>query len=162
MKAAIKKLSEIKDRDVFWQTLVAEAVRMTNSDAGYFAVFNQAEQTLTVVATYQTAGTDALLNKPASYPVADTGAWGNCARQRQVVMINETAPQTMPRQAGFPVSRLKVARQLNVPVMPASQLAGILGVANKQSDYTTPEATLLQMFASQVMPYARAFMDEVK
>ena len=159
MKAAIKKLSEIKDQDVFWHTLVVEAVRMTTSDAGYFAVFNQVEQTLTVVATYRATSTATRLKKPASYPVAETGAWGDCARQKHVVMINETAPQTMPRQAGFPVSRLKVARQLNVPVMPASQLAGILGVANKQSDYTTPDATLLQMFASQVMPYARAFMD---
>jgi len=133
--------------------LIEEAVRLTESKIGYFAILNKWEHLLTMIAWSKSAmAMCSMANKPIVYPVESTGLWGDCVRDRKAVITNDYRNCTRPTKKGTPEGHVHIQRHMNVPVMSGESIKGILGVGNRETEYTKEDAAVLQAFANAAWP----------
>jgi len=147
--------------DVLVNTIVEEAVRLTESTMGYFAVTDDARGLLIMRGWSKSAmAVCAMMDKPIEYPIEATGIWGDCIREGTAVITNDYAGCTRVTKKGYPEGHVPVQRHMNVPVMLGEQIMGILGVGNRTEEYTNEDAAQLQAFANAAWPiYAEARVD---
>ena len=88
---------------------VEEAIRITESTIGYFALMSWNEDALTMLGWSKTA-MDACraITKPIRYKLVETGLWGDCVRQRCAVITNNYANSTSPTKKGYPSGHVTV------------------------------------------------------
>lgn len=112
-----------------------EAVRLTQSTIGYLAFLNDDETVLTMHSWSKSAMKEcAIIDKPITYPVEDTGLWGEAVRQRQPVITNDYSP-TSPWVKGCPPGHVPLKRHMNIPVFAGSRIVLVAGVGNKEEEY---------------------------
>jgi hypothetical protein len=141
---------QTKDWQIAVDLYVEEAIRLTESTIGYFAILSWFEDELTMLGWSKTA-MDAcrLITKPIKYKVVETGLWGDCVRYRRPVVTNDYANATSPNKRGHPSGHVPVVRHMNVPINQGDKIRGILGVGNKPLAYTDGDAQRLQQFADE-------------
>ena len=128
--------------------LVEEAARLTGSTMAYFAVTDEANEVLTMLAWSKTAmAICAVQEMPIVYPIEATGLWGDCIREGKPVITNDYPGSTRPTKKGCPKGHVPVLRHMNVAPVSGGRMRGILGVGNKAEPYTEADAALLQAFA---------------
>lgn len=155
MEKALQRLRENEHlSQADWvNLLVQESVRVTGSVIGYFAVTNDDVTELTMLAWSKTAmAACAMSEVPIEYPVAATGLWGDCIRERKPVITNDYEACTRVTKKGYPDGHVPVKRHMNVAVMSGETIKGILGVGNKTAEYTEQDAALLQALANAAWP----------
>jgi GAF domain-containing protein len=79
------------------------------------------------------------------YPISQAGVWVDCVRQRRPVIHNDYA--ALQHKKGMPEGHAPVIRELVVPVFRAGKIRAILGVGNKESDYTSQDEKVVQEMA---------------
>jgi len=160
MKDAIQRLCESEGASLkkMADLLIEEAIRLTGSKIGYFATLNKWEHLLTMNGWSKSAmAMCSMANKPIVYPVENTGLWGDCVRERKAVITNDYKNCNRPTKKGTPQGHVPVLRHMNVPIMSGESIKGVLGVGNRESDYTKEHVALLQSFADEAWPFiARA------
>jgi two-component system, OmpR family, phosphate regulon sensor histidine kinase PhoR len=150
MKEAMEKLKNAQTGPEVINLMVEEAVRLTNSNIGYFAIMNETEDVLTMLGWSKTAmDVCAIMDKPIVYPLVDTGLWGDCVRERKPVITNDYKNLVKPTKKGYPEDHVTVSRHMNVPMWSAGKIAGVLGVGNKAEPYSDVDAETLQEFAEK-------------
>lgn len=82
------------------------------------------------------------------YLLAEAGVWTDCVVQKKPVIHNDYA--SLPHRKGLPEGHAVVVRQLVVPILRDSQVAAILGVGNKASDYNEQDTALVAYIADLV------------
>jgi hypothetical protein len=129
---------------------VEEAIRITGSTIGYFALMSWNEEELTMFGWSKTA-MDACkaITKPIKYKLVETGLWGDCVRQRKPVVTNDYASSTSPTKKGYPTGHVPIVRHMNVPVKEGEKIRGILGVGNRPVTYSDADAQRLQEFGNK-------------
>jgi PAS domain S-box-containing protein len=136
-----------------------ESVRLTRSEIGYLAFLNKDESVLTMYAWSRSAMKEcAMDDKPISYPVVDTGLWGEAVRQRRPVITNDYAAAN-PLKKGCPHGHVALRRHLNVPVFAGSRIVIVAGVGNKDAAYDlddVQELTLLMEGLWRLLEHRRA------
>lgn len=91
------------------------------------------------------------------YPVEQAGVWADCVRVRGPVIHNDYA--SLPNRRGMPPGHAEVRRELVVPIFRGSRIVAIIGVGNKQGDYTESDVqnlTLLGDFCWEIVERKRA------
>lgn len=133
--------------------LIEEAAALTQSKLAYFAVTDDAVTELTMIAWSRNAMAECKMQQmPLIYPVEATGLWGDCIREGGAVITNDYENCTRKTKKGYPAGHVPVKRHMNVPVMDGGKVKGILGVGNKEAEYTEKDAALLQSFANAAWP----------
>ena len=158
MEKALEKLASMNKvrRQAVADALVEEAVRVMQSTMGYFAVMNDAEDVLTMVGWSKTAmGACAMMDKPIVYPIEETGLWGDAVRERKAVITNDYAGSKKPTKKGYPEGHVKLTRHINVPVWDGERIVGVLGVGNKETDYSDADAVMMQELANRSWAYVK-------
>jgi two-component system, OmpR family, phosphate regulon sensor histidine kinase PhoR len=151
------RLNQYQDKKELINALVDEAIDLTGSKIGYFAVLNETEDVLTMLGWSKTAmDVCGMMDKPIIYPVEQTGLWGDCVRQRQPVITNDYENSESPTKKGYPDDHVQIKRHINVAVQDGKKLVGILGVGNKAGEYTPEDAQTLQEFADQTWKIVQA------
>ncbi|MEW6350372.1 MAG: GAF domain-containing protein [Thermodesulfobacteriota bacterium] len=131
-------------------TLVEEAISVTRSTIGYFAVYNEGQKMLIMLGWSKTAMDNcAAITKPLLYPIETTGIWGDAVRERGPVVTNDYVNCTKPTKRGHPPGHVPVIRHLNLPVWDGEEIVGVLGVGNKPVDYSDGDVKNLQSYAQQ-------------
>ena len=152
MEDFFTKIDSLRTRE--WQRAVdlyvEHAILTTRSQIGYFAFLSWSEDSLTMLGWSKSA-MDACktITKPIKYQLVDTGLWGDCVRERRPVITNDYANSRAPNKKGYPSGHVVVVRHMNVPIEKGPKIRGILGVGNKDSDYTAQDAESLQKFANE-------------
>jgi hypothetical protein len=152
MENFFEKIKKMTTRD--WTTAVDmyvdEAIRLTNSQIGYFAILSWTEDELTMLGWSKSA-MDACksITKPIRYKLVETGLWGDCVRERKPVVTNDYAGSIRPNKKGYPKGHVQVVRHMNVPIHHGVKIRGIMGVGNKTADYSALDAETLQRFANE-------------
>jgi hypothetical protein len=128
---------------------VEEAIRITGSTIGYFALMSWNEEELTMFGWSKTA-MDACkaITKPIKYKLVETGLWGDCVRQRCPVITNDYANLVSPTKKGYPSGHVAIVRHMNVPVREGDKIRGVLGVGNRAASYSEIDAQRLQDLAN--------------
>jgi transcriptional regulator with GAF, ATPase, and Fis domain len=132
-------------------SFVEEAAIITDSKISYFAVINSTEDTLVMLGWSNSAMANcAMIDKPIVYPLENTGMWGDAVRERKPVITNNYEGLVKSTKKGYPAGHVKVVRHFNIPVTEGSHIAGVLGVGNKETDYSQSDVDNLTHFAQEL------------
>ena len=130
------------------QAALDKVGELTGSPIGFYHFVNESEGTLTLQ-MWSTATLDHFCRiggkSGATYPIDQGGVWLDCLRSRQTVIHNNY--EEIPTKRGIPEGHVPVIRELVAPIFRDQQIVAIVGVGNKQNDYTEADAALVQLFA---------------
>ncbi len=132
--------------DLLQETL-DEAETMTSSLIGFYHFVDDGEEGLTLQNWSTRTKHDfcKAAGRGLHYPVSQAGVWVDCVRQRDVVIHNDYESLTTKR--GLPEGHAPVVRELVVPVLRDGSVRAILGVGNKQVDYTARDVEVVSALA---------------
>ncbi len=144
--------------DLLEETLnVAE--QLTNSSIGFFHFVDTSQQHLVLQnwSTQTKAKFCKAAGKGSHYAIAQAGVWVDCVHERKPVIHNDY--NTLPHKKGMPEGHAHVEREAVVPVIAGGALKAILGVGNKETNYTSEDAEVLTLIATlawEIVERARA------
>ncbi len=129
------------------KSFLDEAEIMTKSKIGFYHFIddNQENILLQEWSTHTTNGYCVVDLEDRHYPVSQAGVWADCVKTGKAVVHNDY--QSLKNKKGLPNGHAPVIRELVVPVLRDGKTKAILGVGNKQTDYTEIEVNILQQMA---------------
>ncbi len=148
---ALLTLNELANR-LDERTLLTEglemAERLTYSAIGFLHFVNEDQETLELVTWTAGALKGCTAAHDSHYPISAAGAWADCFRTRQPVIVNDY-PQHHAKH-GLPDGHAHLARFISVPVVEGDRVWLMLGVGNKQTDYTPSDVETLQLVGNDL------------
>jgi len=157
------QLSDLASRtslDELLQTALDTAELYTGSRIGNLHFVDAEQQSLTLQArstnSFGNKGPEEVTGKPL--PINQAGAWADCCHARAPVIHNDFSSRS---QSGLPEGSAPIARYLSVPILRQGQVAAILGVGNKASDYNQDDVQVLHELASMVMEIVERKQTEI-
>lgn len=119
--------------------VLEETVKLTRSEMGYFALYDEKRDLLTMYSWSQAGMRQCRVeDKPIEYPMEKVGIWGEPVRQKRAIIVNDyKAPH--PLIKGIPEGHVSLDRLLMVPLMHDGKVVGTAGVANKVQPYDSSD-----------------------
>jgi diguanylate cyclase (GGDEF)-like protein/PAS domain S-box-containing protein len=132
----VKALDEIED--------------MTDSRIGFYHFVDEDRGTISLQAwsTRTTREFCKASGKGMHYPVESAGVWADGLRARRPIIHNDYL--SLPNKKGMPDGHALVKRELVAPTFRGGKIVSILGVGNKESDYTADDVALVSYIADLV------------
>ena len=128
-----------------------EAVRLTGSEYGYLASVSEDGNLLNMFAWNEKANIDCKVqSKTQTYPVKDTGLWGEAVRQQKPIITNNYDAPNMLKK-GLPEGHVKMKNHMNIPVFDGNKIIFLIGVANKPADYDEIDIKQIQLLMSGML-----------
>jgi PAS domain S-box-containing protein len=84
-------------------------------------------------------------SEDSHYDVEQAGVWADAIRQRQPIIHNNYA--ALPHRKGMPEGHAPVIREMVIPVLRDNKVMAILGVGNKQQDFTANDVEVVSTLA---------------
>jgi len=122
-----------------------KCLELTGSRFGYIYHYNEDTRTFTLNSWSREVMQTCTITKPQTcYELANTGIWGEAVRQRSPVILNDFQADH-PLKKGYPEGHAPLTRFLTVPVLSNARIVAVVGVANKQSDYSDNDVLQLTL-----------------
>ncbi|MEI6704744.1 MAG: ATP-binding protein, partial [Deltaproteobacteria bacterium] len=114
---------------------------------GFFHLLQEDQRTLTLHAWSTRTARDFCKAEGTGshYDIEKAGVWVDCIHQRQPVIHNDYA--SLPHRKGMPPGHAAVIRELAVPIFRSDKIVGILGIGNKDTEYTEEDVQIASRFA---------------
>jgi len=124
-----------------------EICGLTRSKIGFYHFLNEDQETLTLQEWSSKTKLEFCKaeGKGLHYHISDAGVWVDCVRERKPIIHNDY--KTLPHRKGLPEGHAEVVRELVVPVSRVDKIVAILGIGNKESDYTEKDVELVTYLA---------------
>lgn len=145
----ILRLEGNSTRD-YLEFALSEALRLTGSKIGYLFHYHPIPEKFTRIAASQKMIIgDQNIGPVKFYDLDHTGIWGNAAKQLQPVINNnyKNCKEFNNEVAG---EYAHLEKYLTVPVIIGNQIVAIIGLANKESDYTSNDALQVEALMESV------------
>ncbi|MDD2367504.1 MAG: PAS domain S-box protein [Desulfuromonadaceae bacterium] len=150
MQARLRISDHAFDRslDELMTKILDEAEVLTASSIGFFHFVEIDQETLSL----QTWSTNTLASicrakgKRQHYKLENAGVWADCVREREALIHNDYP--SMPGRKGLPPGHAPVKRELVVPVLRNNRIVAVVGVGNKEFDYTNQDLMILKEFSN--------------
>lgn len=128
---------------------------ITNSKISFFHLVNEAKKSLLLQAwsTQTKEKFCKAAGENTHYPVEKAGIWADCIRRKEPVIHNDY--DAVANKKGLPAGHAVVVRELVVPVMEKGRVEAVLGVGNKETEYTEKDLLLVQKLADLVWEIIR-------
>ncbi len=133
--------------DELMQFTLDELESLTESRVGFFH-FIEPDQTTIKLQTWSTNTLQSMCKVSgleSHYPLDQAGVWADCVRQRKPVVHNDFA--SLADRKGLPEGHAPIVREMAVPVLRDGKIMAVLGVGNKQRDYTLNDVELVSTLA---------------
>jgi PAS domain S-box-containing protein len=127
-----------------------EVLKLTGSKIGYIYHYSE-ERKQFVLNTWskEVMKQCSVVEPQTCYELDKTGLWGEAVRQRRAIVTNNFAAEN-PLKKGIPAGHVKLERFLTVPVFQDDKIVGVVGVANKDTDYDQEDVIQLQVLLGSV------------
>lgn len=123
--------------------VLEETLRLTESKIGYIYYYDEKRREFTLNSWSQKVLQECQVADPQiCYALDETGLWGEAVRQQRAFIVNDFQAQH-PLKKGYPPGHVSLHRYMTTPIFNDGKIVGVIGVANKDSDYT--ESDLLQL-----------------
>lgn len=139
--------AETHTLDELLEATLNEAEELTGSCIGFYHYLEPDQQTLRLQNWSSRTKKEfcTTLGKGLHYDVSVAGVWVDCILERRPVIHNDYA--SLPHRKGMPLGHPSVVRELVVPVFGGENIVAILGVGNKQGDYTHQDVEMVSLLA---------------
>jgi PAS domain S-box-containing protein len=129
------------------------AEKLSRSKIGFLHFVNEDHETLELVTWSAGALQGCTAAFDSHYPVSQAGIWADSLRSKQPVTFNDYAQHAA--QHGLPPGHAALKRLISVPVTENGQVRMLMGVGNKDSDYTDFDVQTLQLLGNDLWRIAR-------
>ncbi|HSB34631.1 MAG TPA: PAS domain S-box protein, partial [Nitrospirota bacterium] len=131
----------------------------TGSRIGFFHFLEEDQETLSLQnwSTNTVATMCSAEGKGRHYNISQAGVWVDCVREKRPVIHNDYS--SLPHKKGMPEGHAPVVREMVVPIFRGGRIVAIIGVGNKETDYTKSDieiATYLGDFAWEIVERKKA------
>lgn len=124
---------------------LAEVVRLTESELGYFHFYEEDIETIRPFRWSRNAASHVdVLGTESMYPLEKVGIWADCIRTRQPVVHNDYGAATDKQQ--HPEGHFAFNRHMSVALMDGNRIVAISGVGNKVEPYDQGDVVQLTLF----------------
>jgi len=151
--AARLKLNDLAayfETDEFLTHAIDLAEQLTESQIGFLHFYDEPSQEI-LLHTWSTntvTGFCAIDAKGTHYPLEKAGVWGDAIRERKAIIHNDY--ESHPHKKGLPEGHAPLTREMVVPIMHQGQIVIVMGVGNKENDYTEFDLDILTQLANFV------------
>jgi diguanylate cyclase (GGDEF)-like protein len=117
-----------------------EVCRISNSPIGFYHFVDPDQQSL-ILQAWSTRTLQEFCKAEGHkmhYGIEQSGVWATCIQTRAPAIHNDYA--SLPNKKWLPPGHAPVIRELVVPVIRDERIVAVLGVGNKESDYTVKDA----------------------
>lgn len=127
-----------------------EAIVLTGSKIGYIYHYDDTKEEFTL----NTWSNDVMkqctiVEQQTRYQLEKTGIWGEAVRQARPIIVNDfQAPH--PLKKGYPDGHAPLHRYMTVPIFSDGRIVGVVGVANKDTDYNSADVRQLILLMESV------------
>jgi len=145
---ALYKLTQMSDKTLqeVMDFGLEEAIRLTDSKIGYIYYYDESTE-LFALYSWSSSVMDqcAVIEKQTVYELQKTGLWGEAVRQRKPIITNDYGAPNQYKK-GYPEGHVPLTRHMNLPIFTGRKIVAVIGVGNKETDYTEDDVTQLQLF----------------
>lgn len=142
-----KVAAKLTEKEILERSLDI-AVEVTHSRVGYLHLVNDDQENLTL----STWNAETLKHCTAAhddhYPISMAGIWADAVRFMKPVVHNDY--QSEPNKRGYPVGHFHLVRHMSAPVLDGDRVSLIIGVGNKDTDYSPKDVIQLQTVANDI------------
>jgi len=150
--ATLHTLSSMQQRPLheIMDYALEQAVALTESEYGYIYLMDAKQRRLQLFAWSEAARRDCTVQNPTtSFRVEDTGLWGDAVRRREPVITNDYPGAAAIRE--LPKGHVPLVRHCNTPIIREGRIRVVLGVANKQVDYSDTDIQVMNLLMERVL-----------
>jgi PAS domain S-box-containing protein len=129
------------------------AEKLSHSKIGFLHFVNEDQETLELITWTAGALKGCTAAYDIHYPVSQAGIWVDSLRSKKAVIFNDYG--AYPDKKGLPAGHAYMSRLITVPVIEGERVRIMLGVGNKESDYTDFDVQTLQLIGNDLWRIAR-------
>ncbi|WP_370574524.1 PAS domain S-box protein, partial [Methanomethylovorans sp.] len=134
----------------FLDLALNEAIRLTESRIGYIYYYSEARNEFTLNTWSKDVMEECKVVQPQTvYKLEDTGIWGEAVRQRRTIIINDFHTPD-PLKKGYPQGHVELRSFMTVPIFRNNKVVAVIGVANKEAEYTENDTLQLTLLMDSV------------
>ncbi len=127
-----------------------EAIALTNSKIGYVYFYDETKKEFILNTWSKEVMNQCTIAEPQTlYHLDKTGIWGEAVRQGTPIILNDFQA-THPLKKGYPDGHAPLYKYLTVPVFSDDRIVGVVGVANKETDYNPSDVRQLTLLMDSV------------
>lgn len=146
---AMQQDIDANDEPAFLRAGVEFAEQLTGSAIAFIHFVNDDQEKLELVTSSGATRPDGGQSLDESHhPVSRAGIWADAIRRREPVVINDYAKADGRQE--LPDTYPPLERLISLPVIEGTHVRMLVGVANKQADYTKSDVQTLQLLANGV------------
>jgi PAS domain S-box-containing protein len=120
---------------VFLDHALNQAIQLTGSAIGYIYYYHEDSQEFILNSWSKDVMAECAVANPQScYALDKTGFWGEAVRQRRPIVANDFQA-AHPLKKGYPEGHIPLFRFITIPVFKNDGIVGVVGLANKMTDY---------------------------
>ena len=117
--------------------IMGKVIAMTGSQIAYVAAVHDNQKDVLMLSWSSRAMTGCnIAEKTIDYNISKMGLWGDAMREKKVIVTNDYANEKRPSKHGYPEGHVAITRHMNGVVLNGTKIVGIIGVANRATDYT--------------------------
>ncbi len=158
----LHKFADNNTLNALLQKTLEEAEKLTDSKIGFYHFVNQDQRTVQLQ-EWSVNTIEKFCERvydDHAYDISKAGVWVDCFYTKAPVIHNNY--NTLPHKKGMPAGHAAVIRMLTVPVKRKNKVAAILGVGNKESDYTDGDVKIISRLADLTWDIAEKKIAENK
>ena len=120
-----------------------QAIQLTESKIGYIYHYDENSKKFVLNTWSKEVMAECTVAKLSNcYELDKTGIWGEAVRQRRSIIVNDFKAAN-PLKKGYPEGHVHLAKFMTVPIFKNDSIVGVVGMANKETDYE--ESDILQV-----------------
>ncbi len=155
--ARLRLVEYSRDHNVkeFLKKTLDEAEELTSSKVAFYHFIDQDTGTISLQEwSDNTTGKFCNIaeNYKMHYPLSKAGIWTDCVKERRPIIHNDY--EALPGRKGMPEGHAEIRRQLTVPVIRGNKIIAVLGVGNKEQDYSMKDVEIITQLAEQAWDIA--------
>jgi PAS domain S-box-containing protein len=129
------------------EKVLDEVGEFTDSPIGFYHFVENDQKTLSLQAwsTRTMKEFCKAQGKGMHYSIDQAGVWVDCVRERRPVIHNDY--NSLPHRRGLPEGHAPVIREIVIPVIKDGNVVAIMGIGNKQTDYTEKDLETVNYLA---------------
>lgn len=134
----------------FLDFALQEAIELTGSKIGYIYFYDEEKKEFTLNTWSKEVMKECKVRDPQTiYQLDKTGIWGEVVRQRKPICVNDFEKPN-PLKKGYPKGHVKMKKFLSIPVIIDRKIVAVVGVGNKEEDYTDNDMRQLELLMDSV------------
>jgi diguanylate cyclase (GGDEF)-like protein/PAS domain S-box-containing protein len=160
LRADFSHITHELDKQKLLTTAINKAEKLTNSQIGFFH-FVEDDQNTVSLQVWSTNTLEKMCfakGHSTHYPISQAGVWVDCIHKNKAVIYNDY--ESLPHKKGLPDGHAPLKRFISVPIIRKGKIKAILGVGNKQFDYSTKDTDILEQIGHMAYGFYERLMAE--